>query len=405
MTEFRCLVVTSEGRSNWRRVEAADQRRALALLAADGIVPIELRSGPMGLVERLNQPVNIGFGSGMGIAEQALIIGQLATLVKSGLPIDRSLDLLREQASKSRQRAMLGDVLSRIRGGSGLAAALEAIRVFPAYAIGVIRSAERSGSLAEALRSLAARMTLASATRRQLVTALTYPAAVLAATLISLVLVLTIVVPQFAPIFAGQEAKLPQLTRIVLALSTIVTRHGWTALATLVAVPTLLWIGFRTLGARAFMERIRHRIPGSGLRDQYLAAQFTGLMAVLIMNGVKVVNALALARSASSSVRWRTHIERVEVRVREGMRLSAALSEASFMPRTAIRLIDVGERSGKLAETCQRASEIMGEAAQARIERIVALANPIAIIGLGGIVAMLVAGVMLGIFSLGDFVE
>lgn len=401
MTEYRCLVVSPEGRSVWRTVDAASEKGAIARLVGDGLTPIEVKSGAMGLMERLNRPV--AFGRSLGIAEQSLILTQLATLIRAGLPIDRCLDLLREQSPRASQRDMLAQVLGGIRGGQSLAFALEQQSAFPGYVIGVIRSAERSGRLGEALTALAERLTASAATRRALITALTYPAAVLVATLIALALVLVLVVPQFEPIFAGQEEKLPGLTRAVLALSGLVTGHGLLLLAILILVPTALFLLLRSEAGGVLIQRVRGHIPGLGLRDQYLAALFTGIFATLVGNGVTVIKALPLARTAIGSERWRRHIAEVELRVREGSTLSRALASGAFVPVTAVRLIEVGEKSGQLADTCGKASQIMGDAARARIDRIVALANPIAIITLGGIVAMLVAGVMLGIFALGDF--
>lgn len=401
MTAYRCLVVTGEGRTDWRTIDAASERIAVAHLAADGLTAIDVKSGAMGLLERLNQPVRIG--RGLGLAERSLILTQLAMLVRSGFPVDRSLDLLRDQAPRASVRDFLSQVLAQVRSGRGLAQALEARAVFPSYVIGVVRSAERSGRLGEALTSLATRMAMEAATRRQLLTALTYPAAVLVATLLALMLVLLIVVPQFEPLFEGEEARLPALTRVVLAMSRAADGG---------VLPGLLLVGALIVACRSFLRsgsgiafvgRYRTRIPGIGLRDQYLAAQFTGLMGTLTGNGVPVVTALPLARGGISSRRWQSHIEAVERRVREGESLSQALGRHEFVPRTAVRLIEVGERSGKLADTCVKASDILSDAARARIDRIVALANPIAIVSLGGIVAMLVAGVMLGIFALGDF--
>lgn len=402
MTLYRCLVVSTEGRSDWRSIDAPSEKSALARLIADGLTPLDVRSGTPTILERLNQPVRIGRG-GLGLAEQSLILTQLAMLVQSGLPVDRSLDLLRDQSPRARQRELLGEVLAKVRGGSGLSDALKERKVLPAYAIGAIRSAERSGRLGEALTSLAGQMQAAAATRRQLITALTYPAAVLVATFLALLLVLTLVVPQFEPIFEGEEDRLPTLTRGVLALSRATTDHGLLLLAVLILPPLCLWLFLRSPGGGAFLQRHRNRIPGMKLRDQYLAAQLTGIFSTLLSNGVAVPAAIPLAREAIGSERWRRHLVRVEQRVREGASLSSALSGGDFVPRTAIRLMEVGERSGQLAETCQQAGTILGEAARARIDRAVSLANPIAIISLGGIVAMLVAGVMLGIFAMGDF--
>jgi len=158
------------------------------------------------------------------------------------------------------------------------------------------------------------------------------------------------------------------------------------------------------IGQRA-LSIVSPYVPGMQLRNQYLSAQFTGLLSTLLMGGLTVVRALPLARETLSSRRWRSELETVETKIREGSRLSYALEATSVFPQTASRLIEVGERTGNLAETCGHASKIMGDTAAARIERIVSLVNPIAIIFLGGLVAMLVAGVMLGIFALGDFAE
>lgn len=401
MTAYRCLVISREGRSDWRVIDAPDQQSAVTRLVADGLTPLDIRGDTPSLAERLNQPVR--FSRALTAGDQALIMTQLATLIRAGLPVDRSLDLLREQAPRARQRDLLAQVVAHVRGGGSLASGLEQLSSFPAYVIGVVRSAERSGKLGDALETLAQRLSLAAATRRQLLTALTYPAAVLMATLLALALVLTLVIPQFEPIFEGQEDKLPQITQLVLWLSRLVTDHGWVLVASIIAVPIALIFFLRTPTGMEMINRHRTRIPGMIMRDQYIAGQFIGIFATLIGNGVSVVNALPLARDAVGSRRWRRHIEMVESAIRAGSRLSVALSKSALIPSAAIRLIEIGERSGQLANTCREASGIIGDNVRAKIERGVALANPIAIVSLGGLVGMLVAGVMLGIFALGDF--
>jgi len=401
MTEWRCLILSAEGRADWRMIEAPDRDTAATLMMSEGLTLLDIRSGAMGLAERLNQPMRLG--SKLGIHEQALLLTQLAMLTGSGLPIDRSLDLLRDQSTRAVQRDLLAEALNRVRAGGGLAQALERTASFPDYVIGVVRSAERSGRMVDALTGLAGRLRLAASTRRQLITALTYPAAVMAATLIALLLVLTMVVPQFEPVFEGEEDRLPSLTRLVLALSRGVTGHGGGLLLVIGGAIAGLVLFLRSDAGRLALDRHRNRLPGMHLRDQYIAAQFTGILATLIANGVSIVTALPLTADALGSRRWKSHLTRVEQRIREGYRLSDALANDALVPSTVIRLIEVGERTGKLADTCRQASEIIAEAAKSRIDRIVALANPIAIVTLGGLVGLLVAGVMLGIFALGDF--
>ncbi len=401
MTEYRCLAIDSSGQKKWQQVEAASEQACVQMMLGSGFTPLQINSGSMSLSERLNQPVHLSIG--VGLSEQALMLNQLALLVRSGLPVDRSIDLLRDQAPKARQKQLLTDILSQVKEGRGLAGALEAAKIFPTYVIGVIRSSEKSGKLGAALTSVAQRMTKATETRRKLATALTYPVAVLIATMAALLIVLTSVVPQFEPIFEGNEDKLPALTNFVLSLSGFVRSYGLMILAAMLLFMLTIWLLFRSEAGQKILSSATPYLPGMKLRDQYLAGQFTGLLATLISNGLTVVRALPLARETLSSRRWQIELAKVETQIREGSRLSFALEATAVFPRTASRLIEVGERTGKLGETCGHASEIMSEAAAARIERIVSLINPIAIILLGGLVAMLVAGVMLGIFALGDF--
>jgi len=400
MSLWRCLVITADGLSDWREVEALDEDAVLARLRAEGVLPIEISGSSGSLLAKLNQPIVLR--RKLSVGDQALILSRLATLITSALPVDRSLDLLREQASRSRQRGVLTRMLATVREGGGLGRAFEAEGLFPAYVVGVIRAAERGGGLGDALRSVAERLSLATSTRRQMITALTYPAAILAATAAALAIVLIFVIPQFDMLFAGQEDKLPLATRWVLALSRALSGHPILVLASVALPPLLLILFARSVRGRQLVDRQLRHLPLLALRDQYLAAQFVGILATLLTNGIKIVEALPLARDAMGSERWRRYASRAEQAIREGTSLSTALSRDALLPITAIRLIEVGERSGRLAETCAQASNIIGETARARIERLVALANPIAIIMLGGLVAGLVGSVMLGIFALGD---
>lgn len=401
MPQFRCHVVTQAGRRDWRTLEAPSSHAAAARLVSEGLTPLDIRSGGISLAERLHQPIILGRGA--SISEQALILTQLALLVRSGLPVDRSLDLLRDQANATRQKLLLSNVLDDVRGGVNLSLAIARQNLFPSYVTGVIAAAEQSGRLGEALTSVAMRMSALSTTRRQLATALAYPVAVLAATVLALILVLTVVVPQFDSTFAGQEDRLPALTLAVLSLSGFTRDYGFISFIFAVTGCLILWRLSRAAGFRELLHRYRRLVPGMRLREQYLAAQFTGILAALLGNGVPVIRSLPMAAAAIGSVRWRQHIIAVERQVREGTAFSRALAGEAFVPPTVTRLLEVGEKTGSLSETCLRANEILTDITSSRIDRIVSLANPAAIITLGGLVAMLMAGVMLGIFAIGDF--
>ena len=406
MIEWRCLVLLPEGERDWRRVLAHDERQAAAMLLDEGLIPLDVRTGSKAISEILAQPVTLGgLGGGLGVSlsDQALILTQMAMLLRAGMPVDRSIDLLREQMARAAQRHYLAEVLTRVRSGETLAQALECRPVFPAYVTGVIAAAERSGHLDRAFDTLATRMNELASARRELMTALAYPVAVLAATMVALVIVVTAVIPQFEPLFEGEEQRLPTVTRFVLALSRILnSAFGWIALAVLI-VGGLITLWLRSEHGRQAASRSRRFIPGMGVRDQYLAARFATILGTLLNNGMTIVRALPLVRRGLSSRRWQQYCTEVEIALREGQPIGRALRLGAMMPLTAIRLAEVGERSGRMGDALSEAGQIMHANAKARIDRFVALANPIAITTLGALVALLVGGVMLGIFALGDF--
>lgn len=401
LIEWRCLVLANDGSRDWRRVWAVTDRQAAAQLIDEGLLPIEIVSGKLTFAERLAQPV--GNAGGMGVGDQALILTQLSMLLQAGMPIDRSLDLLREQMPRAGQRLYLADVLARVKGGEPLASALSCRTVFPDYVIGVVGAAEQSGALDRALAMLAERTSELARARRELITALSYPAAVFAATIIALTVVVVVVIPQFRPLFEGEEARLPTLTRWVLAFSDHVGALAPSLLLALIIGGGALRLWLLSDPGGAWLTAHAHRIPGMGLRDQFLAARFATVLGTLLDNGVPLVRALPLTRAALSSRRWRSYCDTVEQQLREGRSIALALSHRHLLPGAAVRLAEVGERSGRLGDAFSEAGKIMHAGAKARLDRIVALANPIAITLLGGMVAMLVGGVMLGIFALGEF--
>lgn len=399
--EFRCQVIDREGKNIVIMRDAMSEQQCVIELVSQGFTPLKLRTGKANWIELLNSPIRLSGNS--GTSAQAVFLRQLSILVAADLPVDRSLDMLRDQAVSAKQRQAIARMLSDVRAGQSLAKAMESEGNFPAWVIGIVRASETGGNLGAALTQAADRMSTLASTRRALVSALTYPFAVLIATLIALMLILTLVVPQFKPLFVGSEDKLPKLTLAVIWLSDNASEFGVTALLSLVITIIAGWVFLKSEAGCELRQNRPTFFPGQRLRDQYLAAQFSGLFSTLLLNGVHVVKAFSLASDAISSLRWRKQLQSALERVREGERLSRAIGKAKAYPDTARRLVEVGERSGRLGETCREASKIMNDIASQRIEAIVSLVNPIAIILLGGVVAMLVAGVMLGIFALGDF--
>lgn len=400
MQEWRCLVLLPDGKRDQRRIFAHDAASAAAQLLDEDMVALEVRSGQLSLAECLNQPV--GTIGGVGLADQSLILRQIAMLLKAGLPVDRSLDLLRDQLPRAAQRRWLSEVVSRVRGGEGLASAFACRPIFPDHVLGVIAAAERGGDLERAFVVLGDRMGELAQIRRDLVTALTYPAAVLAATLLALTMIVAVVIPQFEPLFLGEEERLPTLTLWVLGLSNMIRSYGLLLVLVFALTGGSLLLWANSAASSRVTPIWRRHLPLLALRDQFFAARFATLLGTLLGNGVTLIQALPLVAPSLASRRWRRWCRTVEQRLREGASISKAFGEDAMLPTAAVRLAEVGERGGRLGEALSEAGAIMQSAAKARVDRMVSLANPISIMLLGGFVATLIGGVMLGIFALGD---
>ncbi|WP_265587994.1 type II secretion system F family protein [Sphingomicrobium arenosum] len=399
MAEWRARVVTAEGKRDERIVIADARDEAVVRLIAQGDTPLQVRTGPLSLRERLDQPVHLTSAAGVG--EIASLLDRFAILLEAGLPLVDAVRLLEEQVVSTRQRAWLREVAVRLEAGQEVHEAFAARAVLPGWVLGLIEASARSGDLVGTLRDAATRLSTIDEARRAIVTAMTYPMVVLVGTILAVAIILTTVVPQFAPLFEGEEARLPQATLWVLALASLVERHGTFLLLAVIALPMALTAFLRRPPWRAALLA-RSSFPGRQLRDQYLAGRTCSILGGLLSKGVLLPDALRLASAGTSSERWRRDLLAIRERLFEGDMPSRAFARTRVFPVSVVALVEVGERSGRLGPTLERAGQIMSSIASSRINRLISLVNPAMIVLLGVIVATLVSGVMMGIFALGD---
>lgn len=239
------------------------------------------------------------------------------------------------------------------------------------------------------------------AAQRGLVNALIYPVVVLVTVFAALLFVLGYVIPEFEPIFAGEEHRLPKMTRVVLTLSHLVTRQG----AGIVVLPItgmflLWWIVRKNPTIGEAMAKMALRLPVVRLIAQIDVAKTLGVMGALIDNGVEVSESVQLAAQAASSKRLREAMGKASRELREGASVSAALRRIDLIPEATVSIIEVGEHTGTLGHASMRAAHLLETDSTFRIDRLIALLNPIAIAVLGLIVGFVIAGVMLGIMSI-----
>ena len=409
MPAYSFEALDAQGHVRRGTLEADSPKAARNLLRAQALVPLDVEAlaagtapgTPPTLAQRLfTRPVFNATGLGVWTR-------QLAGLVGSGLPLERALTALAEEADDERQRHLLAALRAEVNAGSTFARALaQHPREFSDIYCAVIGAGESSGGLAEVLDSLADDLEQRQALRAKLIGAALYPAIV---TVIAIVIVLFLVgyvVPQVASVFAGTKRALPFLTVAMLALSDVVRNYGWALLGGLVLL---------AFGARAALAqpRLREKFDAAWLRlplvgklaRGYNAARFAGTLAMLAGAGVPILKALQAAAETLNNRALRADALDALVLVREGAPLASALAQKKRFPGLVAMFARLGEQTGQLPTMLQRAATQLGTEVQRRAMQLATVLEPLLIVAMGGIVMLIVLAVLMPIIQLNQFVK
>lgn len=409
MPAYSFEALDAQGHVRRGTLEADSPKAARSLLRAQALVPLDVEAlaagaapgTPPTLAQRLfTRPVFNATGLGVWTR-------QLAGLVGSGLPLERALTALAEEADDERQRHLLATLRAEVNAGSTFARALaQHPREFSDIYCAVIGAGESSGGLAEVLDSLADDLEQRQALRAKLIGAALYPAIV---TVIAIVIVLFLVgyvVPQVASVFAGTKRALPFLTVAMLALSDVVRNYGWALLGGLVLL---------AFGARAALAqpRLREKFDAAWLRlplvgklaRGYNAARFAGTLAMLAGAGVPILKALQAAAETLNNRALRADALDALVLVREGAPLASALAQKKRFPGLVAMFARLGEQTGQLSTMLQRAATQLGTEVQRRAMQLATVLEPLLIVAMGGIVMLIVLAVLMPIIQLNQFVK
>ena len=332
---------------------------------------------------------------------------QLAGLVGSGLPLERALTALADEAEEEPQRHLVAALRAEVNAGSSFARALgQHPREFSAIYAAVIGAGEQSGHLGQVLERLADDLEDREALKSKLIGATLYPAIV---TLVAVAIVLFLVgyvVPQIATVFAGTKRSLPFLTTAMLGLSALVRSYGWLVLGLLVAAGTGVRLALRNPALQLRFDAAWLTVPLVGrLARGYNAARFASTLAMLASAGVPILKALQAAAETLSNQAMRADALDALVLVREGAPLASALSQKKRFPGLLSMFARLGEQTGQLPLMLQRAATQLSTEVQRRAMAIATLLEPLLIVGMGGVVMLIVLAVLLPIIQLNQWVK
>lgn len=404
MPAYKFEALTAGGKSTTGIVEADNARAARAQLRAQALVPLEVTqvasAGTSGQGLRFTKRVFSTTGL-------AVWTRQLAGLVGSGLPLERALTALSDEAEDPRQRELVAHLRSEVNAGSPFARALgSAEREFDDVYRGVVAAGEQSGALGQVLERLADDLEERQALKAKLIGATLYPAIVSVIALVIVIFLVTYVVPQVASVFTSSKRALPALTIAMLATSSFLRSYGWLLLLAIGAgVGTLLLM----LRNPLFRERFDAgwlNLPLIGrLARGYNAARFAGTLAMLAGAGVPILKALQAAAETLSNQAMRSDALDALVRVREGAPLAAALAGKKRFPGLLAMFARLGEQTGQLPEMLDRAAKQLATEVQRRALQMATILEPLLIVAMGGVVMLIVLAVLLPIIQLNTWVK
>jgi len=291
-----------------------------------------------------------------------------------------------------------------VRAGNSLAAGMAAYpATFSKLYVGLVRAGEAGGTLAATLDRLSTLLERERALKASLRAALTYPCLLVIATVVSIVLLLEYVLPQFIPIFEQAGAELPTATRVLLGLGTIVGAVGWWLIAALVAAGLLARWGLSRPAWRYRADRLLLMLPVAGrLAREVLAARLTRTLGTLLANDVPLLAALALAEDALGNLAAAEAVATAALGAKSGRGLAQPLAEADIFPARTIHLLQLGEEAAQLPAMALKAADIHDNEARLMIERIVALLIPTITITMGLVVAGIVGSLLSAMLRLNE---
>ena len=404
MPAYRFVALDAAAAEQRGVLEADSARGARSLLRSRGLIPLQVDAIA---AESATAGTRRFARRRMNSQELALLTRQLSGLLVSGLPLERALGALAEDADRAEVADLLQAVKSEVGGGHSLSAALSRHpREFSDVYRALVSAGEDSGDLGAVLGSLADYLESSQQLRSKLLQAVAYPVIVVLVAIAVVTLLLTYVVPQVVGVFQGAHQKLPLLTVMLIAVSGFLRHWGWLLALGLAGTAVVLRQALRAPGPRAAVHAAMLRVPQLGRLVRGLnTARFASTLAILSGAGVPILRALQAAIDTVSNSVLKADAQEALALVREGSSLASALGLHRRYPPVLITFIRLGEQTGTLPEMLQRAAAQHAQEVQRRAFTLVTILEPLLILGMGLMVMTIVLAVMLPIIQMNNLVK
>jgi type IV pilus assembly protein PilC len=397
--QFTCRVGTPDGRVLEETFVASDEPALMTELGKLGYHVFEVR--------RRGLPRKLGLGM-FGrrrkvVPPQEFLVWnrELAALLKAGLPLLQALDLMLERMSNPHFKAVLTDIRDRVKSGEDLSEAFAAhAELFPRLFPATLKAGEKSGELEQVIRRFIRYMKLVLDARRRVITALIYPTVLVCLSIVMITVMMIYVVPKITVFFENLQVQLPLMTRLLIAVSVFAQRN------LLLLALAALALGFtfrawrRTDAGRLWLDRAKLKVPFLGpVLHRFALTEFCRAIATLLSGGIPLVPAMEIATGAVGNLRVRQAVEPQIQLVREGKPFHEALERSGVFVEMSVDMIKVGEATGSLDEMLTNVADFLDEQIETRMARILSLIEPLMLVFMGIIVAMILVAIYLPLVS------
>ena len=407
MAEYSYKGFSQSGQSVAGTLDAPDEHQALERLAVDGIPATKLTAGggagPRTVEKTGPAPTKSGR---VPFAMRVLFVRELATFLRADIPLLEALGVLSRQEAHPGFQAILTDLYERIKRGESLSHTMARYpRVFNSILLSMVKVGETGGHLGPILEQMADWMEHEEEMQGEVRSALAYPLMLLGLGVITVIVLLTVVMPRISLLFAGMEAGLPLPTRMLMATGAFFAKWWWAlALGTVATVAGLRWLARRP-AVRWRLHAVELKLPVLGLLTVKSAlSRFSRASAALLASGVPLIEALRVVRGLMTNIHLQAMIDNTIDRVTRGQSLAHTLEEYPLVPASVTHLLAVGERTGRLDEMFSRVAQTFERQTRAQIKVMLSLIAPTLIVFLAVIVAFIALSVLLPIFKMGQMV-
>jgi type II secretion system protein F len=411
LAHFQYRAADPQGKIVEGTIEALETAAVVSRLQDRGLIPIRIGTAAAdGKVKgkaaggtRLALPSMPALRRGIGQKDLLIITQELSTLLSAGLPLDRSLGTLVELADKPELKAVLSDVLQSVRGGKSIAEAMSKHPFFPGLYVNMVRAGEVGGFLEVVLERLYEYLERSQEVRDEARAALAYPVVLTCAMGVSILVLLTYVLPKFSALFNDMGKTLPLSARVVMAVSEGLRNYWWLGLAiiALLVFGVRYWVRTPKGSLTWDQWKLRLFVVGDVVRKMEVA-KIARTLGTLLKSGVPMVQALGIVKEITNNQVVARSLAEVEVGVREGAGVAEPLARSGVFPPLAIQMISVGEDTGKLDDMLLKVAGYFDREVRVRVQQFTRLLEPVLILVMGLAVGFIVVSMLSAIFSVND---